>query len=95
MKRQFGDKLRSAVAIADTRNLIAHNPVMLEIFTNDDESLFKVEHQIRGIRKTDVTMNLEQVKEFADEVESLSNELWLIFTNLAKDSKVLWRENPQ
>lgn len=95
LKRQFGNKLRAAVALADTRNLIAHNPVMLEVFTNDDESMLKVEHQIRGIRKTNVTMNLEQLKEFADQVESLSSELWLAFCELAKDSNALWRKNPQ
>jgi hypothetical protein len=72
----FVKKLRRAKELAQTRNDIAHNPVMLNVFVHEASGDVALENCIataRGGRFID----LAGAKEFADEVENLASEMWL------------------
>jgi hypothetical protein len=88
---QLLECLKRAKPLANKRNLIAHNPVMLDIFVNEDETQMVAEHSISHARSGE-TMSLEDLKEFAATVEDLSSELWLTFLRLADSADPLWRK---
>jgi len=72
----FVKQLRRAKELAQTRNDIAHNPVMLNMFIQEASGDLALENCIataRGGRFID----LAGAKEFADEVENLASEMWL------------------
>lgn len=88
------DGLKKAKELAKTRNLIAHNPVMLDIFVNDDETEAIARHSITSARtENGKSLDLETLEEFSAEVERLSAKLWIAFLNFAKTSDHLWRTN--
>lgn len=85
------DGMKRAMTLAKTRNLIAHNPVMLDLYVNEDETESVARHSITSARSEGQTLTLEDLEEFASEVEGLSSELWLAFLNFAGTSEHLWR----
>jgi len=84
---------KRAKILAKTRNLIAHNPVMLDIYVNLGTSDVLTEHAIRSARSGQQTLKLDELKEFAAEVEDLSAKLWGHFTRASGSSDSLWRTN--
>lgn len=88
---QLLECLKRAKPLAKKRNLIAHNPVMLDIFVNEDETQMLAEHSITHAR-SDETMSLEDLKEFAAAVEDLSSKLWLAFLRVVDSADPLWRK---
>lgn len=85
--------MKRAKGLAKTRNLIAHNPVLLDIYVTQDETESFASHAITSIRSEQDTLDLEGLHEFADEIESLSSELWLAFLNFAQTSEHLVRRH--
>jgi len=72
----FVEMLKRARKLAETRNDIAHNPVMLNVFVHKVSGDVLLEHSIataRGGRFID----LSSATEFADEVEDLASAMWL------------------
>jgi len=83
--------IKRAKVLAKTRNLIAHNPVMMNLYVNDDETEAFAQHAISSARAGNQTLDLDDLKEFAAEVEDLSSTLWLTFMKLTGASDHLWR----
>jgi hypothetical protein len=82
----FVKLLRRARELASVRNDIAHNPVMLNMFVHSATGDVALEHCIataRGGR----TIDLADVKEFADEVEDLAATMWLTIGKVAEDGQ--------
>lgn len=86
---------KRAKVLARTRNLIAHNPVMLDIYVNPQTDDIYTEHTIASARSNGQTLSLEQLKEFAVEIEDLSSSLWLNFMKAANSSDSLFRTHAQ
>jgi len=87
----FVSMLKRAKELAGTRNDIAHNPVMLNMFVLKTSGDTMLEHSIttaRGGRFID----LASAKEFADEVESLAASMWLQIGKVAKSDASGWRD---
>ena len=82
---------KRAKELAQLRNLIAHNPVMLELYVNEDETQSFTRHAISSARTGKQSLDLDGLKEFAGEVEQLSSELWMALLNMAQSSEHLWR----
>ena len=80
----FIQMLKRARELARTRNDIAHNPVMLNVFASQISDDLAVEHCI-SIARGDRVIDLPAVKEFADEVESLAARMWLQIGKIAMD----------
>lgn len=83
-----------AKSLSKIRNLIAHNPVMLDIFVKLGTDDVLTERTIRSARSRTQTLNFEQLTEFADTVENLSSEMWGHFMKASNDQDPLWRKNP-
>lgn len=73
----FAEKLKRAKKLAETRNLIAHNPVMLNLYVHMSTGDFKALRSITSARGDGRSIELEDLKEYAAEVEDLASELWL------------------
>jgi hypothetical protein len=87
------DGFARAKVLARTRNLIAHNPVMLDVYVNLGTSDVLTERSIRSARSGAQTLTLEELKEFAAEVEDLAASLWLHYLNASGDASSLWRNH--
>lgn len=85
------DGFKRAKELAQLRNLVAHNPVMLDIFVNEDESQISARHSISSARTGKQSLDLDGLKELAGEVEQLSAKLWMAFLKVGKSSEHLWR----
>ena len=88
--------VKTAQGFAKTRNLIAHNPVMLDIYAlgeeNEDGELEHfAEHTIRSARDSGPHLTLESLKEFAASVEGLAAQFWMALLKFAGTSEHLWR----
>ena len=84
------DGLKRAKVLAKTRNLIAHNPVMLDIYLNPANKNVATEHTIRSARAGAQTLTFEGLKEFADEVDELSSTMWGHFLRSSQTANSLW-----
>jgi hypothetical protein len=73
-----------AKSLAKTRNLIAHNPLMFDIYVNDDASKVILEQSITSTRSGAKRIKLDQLRIFADEVESLAGQLWGHFAKVER-----------
>jgi hypothetical protein len=85
---------RQARDLAKIRNLIAHNPLLLDIYVNEDESGSIADWSIKSARSESQSLDLEALKEFAAAVEDLSSELWMAFMRLDGTASALWRTHP-
>lgn len=66
-------KLAVAKALAHKRNLIAHNPLALEFYQDQQGELSHTE--IIASLHTDARMTLDELRAFADEAEKLAEDL--------------------
>ena len=71
-KDSIKNMLISANRLNDIRNQVSHNPVILKKF---DKS--KYEAQVTDLRGENDPVSLEQLNEYANEVESLKAELFI------------------
>ena len=85
------DGFKSAKELAKTRNLIAHNPVMLDIYVNETMDDHYVERSIRSARGGAEPFRLEALREFASDVENLASALWGHYMNVAQTSEGAFR----
>jgi hypothetical protein len=81
--KQFVESLKRAKKLAETRNDVAHNPVMLDIFLNEATGDVLLEQSISRIRG-DRRIDLLEMKEFAAAVQDLAAAMWLQVANLTK-----------
>lgn len=73
---EFVKMLKRAKKLAETRNDIAHNPVMMNIFVHEASGDPLLAHCIATVRGGRI-IDLDEAKEFADEVEDLAASMWL------------------
>lgn len=88
------DGFKRARELVAKRNLIAHNPVLLDIYVQLGTRDVLTERTIRSARSKTTTLTLEQLQEFADDVANLSSEMWMHFIKAAHDDDPLWRKDP-
>ncbi len=86
----LAEGFRCAIELAKTRNLIAHNPVLLDLKVKDGTDLW-AERTIQSVRPTDKLLTFEDMKEFAATVDDLKTELWAHYMNTWSDPNPLWR----
>lgn len=82
--------LKRAMELAKTRNLIAHNPVMLDLYINAQDTESYAVHAITSARSEHNSIDLVELKEFTAEVESLASELWMSFLKLQDNEHVMF-----
>lgn len=78
--------LSKAKELAKTRNLIAHNPLVLEFFEDDNGDYHFKEH-IAAIHKIGHKISLSEVEEFAVRSEDLASNLISSSINAFKAAK--------
>ena len=67
--------LRKAITLASTRNIVAHNPVMLSLYTNTDGEIdFRPE--ISPFRDPKKRLTLAEVRKLGRQAEDLAGEVY-------------------
>ena len=72
--RQLASLLARARVLAETRNLIAHNPLVLDIYERPDGTIFH--EQVIAAMHKDRKVTLAELREFAEESEALASSLY-------------------
>ena len=72
--KQLSASLGRAKELAETRNLIAHNPLVLEFYERPDGSYYH--QQVIAAMHRDKKITLEQLQAFAEESEALTAALY-------------------
>lgn len=80
--RETIEKLKHAKVLAEVRNIVAHNPLLLDVFVSHETGDTLVEEAISSARSKEKSLDLAGLKEFAGEVESMSGELYALFARL-------------
>lgn len=79
------NKLQRAKALSEYRNVIAHNPLLLDVYlikANDD---LRFEHAISSARSREKTIDLASLKELSAEIEDLAAELYLVLGKIVEE----------
>jgi len=74
---KFKENLQKARKLTEVRNLIAHNPTMLDVYEHRESGAIGVERTIRAVRNQQRFLDLAGLKEYAAEVEDLVGDLWM------------------
>ncbi len=80
------DGFKRAKALSTMRNLIAHNPMVLDLYFNEDKTGHKVEHKIAASRGKRREVDLAGLREFAAKVEEVYTLLWRSYIELDPES---------
>jgi hypothetical protein len=72
--KELSAKLQRAKDLAETRNIIAHNPLVMDFFRRQDGSMFT--REVIAHLHQDKHITLEQLQQFASESEALASELY-------------------
>ena len=81
----FLSQLKRARKLAEVRNVIAHNPVMLNLYLQRGTGDVHAERSIAAARREGLSIDLASLKEFAAEVEDLASALWLQIGKLIEE----------
>ena len=68
------------------RNILAHSPLMAEIYEHQDTGELKVEQLITSVRGGKRSVDLAKVTEVAETVEQIASDLWIALSNLTGKS---------
>ncbi len=71
------EKLKRAKSLSEYRNVLAHNPLLADIYVHRITGDVVVEHGISSARKKEKSIDLASLKELAGEVEDLASELYM------------------
>lgn len=85
------EAFQRARTLAETRNLIAHNPVMLDLYVNQDSTESCADYSIASARSGSKTLDLAGLKEFSAEVDDLAATLWMHFARASGEIDSMWR----
>ena len=72
--KELSTNLLRAKELSETRNLIAHNPLVMDFFRRQDGSMFT--REVIAHLHQDKHITLEQLQQFASESETLASELY-------------------
>jgi len=75
IKSDFIDLLAKAKKTAETRNIIAHNPLQVSVYEHEKSGDLFVCPEIQTIRKKNKILRLQDMREFTAKVEELSSDL--------------------
>lgn len=87
---EFVAMLKRARELAKTRNDIAHNPVVMNMFVNKSTGDILLERSIATARGGRV-IDIAAAKEFAADVEDLVASMWLQIGKIAEGGVQAWR----
>lgn len=77
--------LKRAKALSEYRNMIAHNPLLLDLYIDQASGDMKAERAITAARSEGKSIDLAGLKELAAEAESLASELYLVLGNIVEE----------
>jgi len=86
IKSEFISLLNEAVNLSGTRNIIAHNPLQMSVFANNEGEI-KIRPEIKKYLTNNVKVDLGALETFANRVQELAFELHETHQKIAKQLK--------
>ncbi|MFW5426627.1 MAG: hypothetical protein ACKE8R_05200 [Methylophagaceae bacterium] len=80
--------LRRVKELSKYRNLLAHNPLMANVYEHQESNKIVVKNLISSIRNGKKAINLAEIEELAAEVEMLTAELWMLISNVTETDQI-------
>lgn len=75
LKNDFLKLMKKAKVNAEIRNLIVHNPLFISFYEQQNSKGVFMQPEIIRIKKRNKVITIEDLKQFTEEVEKLSNDL--------------------
>lgn len=72
---RLADLFGEAKALAEDRNLILHNPLMLEVY-EDKVGSYEFQHAIQSVRRANKRLSLGELVKIREKAERLATELY-------------------
>ena len=78
IKEQFAGHMKAAKRLAETRNTVAHSPMMASFYSFGDEEWTPHQIGLGSVRNRENPITLERLTEAIDEVEKIKEELGVV-----------------
>ncbi|MEE1948526.1 hypothetical protein V0R48_06040 [Pseudomonas alcaligenes] len=72
---KLGQLLTEAKALAEERNLVVHNPLVLDVYQDSDGG-YKFEHTIQSLRRVEKRLALRDLESIRERAERLATDLY-------------------
>lgn len=84
LKAKFSKELLAAKALADTRNLVAHSPLMMTIYSHPKEEWAHSEMALGNVRNKESGVSFDRLNGAADQAEALAKALYHLYGEVHK-----------
>lgn len=79
LRERFSEKLKSAKQLSSTRNLVAHSPLVLKLYTHPGEGWTRSELGLANAKNREKAMSLASLKKAASQAERLAGSLYGLY----------------
>ena len=87
-KTEFVGLLKEARRLSDTRNIIAHSPLMMRYYEHPIEGWQHYEIVLGNVRNREEPITKDALKDIVEEVETLARSLWDSFAKIGEQAGV-------
>lgn len=81
-KNPIIDCLKKAKELATKRNLIAHNPMSMDVYANENDEIYGFKEVIASLRNKNNKLHYEDLEQLAKDVEEVKQHLMYEFGRL-------------
>jgi hypothetical protein len=79
LSKEFSEKLRMAKKLSETRNLVAHSPLMMKIYEHPKEGWMHREIALASAKNKDEGLSFYKLAEAATKAEMLAKDLYELY----------------
>jgi hypothetical protein len=84
LSKRFAEKLRDAKKLSETRNMVAHSPLVMQIFQHPKEGWVHREMALANAKNKEKALSLDALTQAASEADRLARELYDLYGSIHK-----------
>ena len=84
LQKQLSERLSAAKQLSETRNIVAHSPLMMTIYEHPQEGWTHTEMGLGNAKNKDKAISLENLGAAAEEAEAMAKELYELYGKVHK-----------
>ena len=82
LAKTFAEKLKNAKKLSETRNVVAHSPLVMQIFQHPKEGWIHREMALANAKNKEKALSLEDLTQAASEADKLARELYDLYGSI-------------
>jgi hypothetical protein len=84
LSKKFAEKLRDAKKLSETRNMVAHSPLVMQIFQHPKEGWVHREMALANAKNKEKGLSLNALTQAASDADRLARELYDLYGSIHK-----------